>query len=328
MPFPFGFQPDNEGQPYDLSDAELASHTGSVPMRAAVFEYMGRDGGDIEGLGAGIEAYSFNCFYTGEDYDARLRGLRNSIQRQPKGLLTHIELGGVRAHCLGIDEFTVDYVRERETVNFRISFKRDATEITNFVSQTPSVSSKAAQLYQTLQNAAVVVSIVNEAIFQTALFPTTVNVALQTVTSTFDALVNFAQIFASSAVQAATLGIVDFTIDAQRESVFLAGEHTTIALRATGLPDPTLYPSLSAVQSIYAQTLELDQLVRTQAPEIKTIVIQGRQPLVVFLAQQYGPGAIGKLEEARINNRVGSFGLVPGFTMRVIAPTVTPPRLG
>lgn len=324
MPFPFGFRPDND-ESYDLSDAELAGHSGSLPMDAAEVRYLQRDGGDIQGLGVGVEAYSFSCFYLGEDYDARLRGLRASYQRQPKGLLSHPELGNIRAHCLGIPDYSVDYMRERETVNFRIVFKRDATDVTSFVVQTPSVSSKASAMTNALRNLAPVMSGIAAAATFVAVLPTTINTVQTDVTSTFDALVNFANIFANSAVKAATLGQVDFTLDDQRQAVFLQCEATTSALRSTGLPDATLYPALAGVQTTYAQALELDALVRTQAPQVQSVTVQGRTPVVVLAAQWYGPAAMSKVDEIRVNNRIGTFGIMPGTTLRLVGTTVTPP---
>lgn len=334
-PFPFGFQPDG-GAAYDLSGAELASHTGAVPMRNAAFEYIARDGGDIEGLGAGIEPYTFTCFYTGENYGTRLQALRFAIQTQPRGLLTHPELGKIRAYCLGIDDYAVNYVTERETVNFRISFKQDGTDTTKLGDIAPTVSTLAARYGRTIDkvNTSItdILTLVSPAVGTAgsvataiALFPTTVNVLAQSVISTTAALINFATIFANSAVQIATLGQVDLTLDAQRDRVFIACQETLTALRNTGLSDAALYPALAQVRGLYAQTLDLDTLTRTQSPEVNTVVIQGRQPLVVFAAQQYGgQAAIGKVDELRVNNKIGSFGLNPGQSMRVIGATVDP----
>lgn len=325
MPFPFGFQPDNEGQPYDLSDAELASRSGALPMDSAELKYLQRDGGDIQGQGVGVEAYSFVCFYLGEDYDARLRGLRAAFQRQPKGLLSDPELGSIRAHCLGIPDFSVDYMHERETVNFRIVFKRDATDVTNFVAQTPSVSSKASALTSALRTLAPVMGAVASAATLVAALPSTFNTLQTDVTSTFEALVGFANIFCSSAVKAATLGQVDFTLETQRNNLFTQCAATTKALRATGLPDAALYHALAGVQSTYSQALELDVLVRTQSPKVTTVQVQGRMPLVVLAAQHYGPAAMSKVDEIRVNNSIGTFGLQPGQQVRLVGTTVTPP---
>jgi prophage DNA circulation protein len=322
--FPFGFKPDN-GSAYDLSDAELAGHQGSFPMRTAAFEYIARDGGDIEGLGAGIEPYSFNCFYTGDNYGERLRSLRAAIQTQPKGLLTHPELGRVRAHCLGIDEYSVNYVTERDTVNFRISFKQDGTDTTGLINQVASVTSKAAQFNQTIQTTAQIIGQVKSVVTDIAAFPTTINVAVLSVTTTLAGLVNFSQIFANSVVQAATLGVVDFTLEAQRQSVFLSCEMVTTALRQTGNPDAALFPSFSALRTLYSQAIELDDLARMQAPQVKVVTVQGLQPIVVFAAQQYGgKAAIGKVPELTANNHVGSFGLRPGRSMLVVGTTIEP----
>lgn len=325
MPFPFGFQPD--GAPaYDLSDSELAGHSGSLPMDAAEIKYLQRNGGDIQGLGVGIEAYAFSCFYTGDNYDGRLRGLRAAYQAQPKGLLTHSLLGAIRAHCLGIPDYSVDYLREYESVNFRILFKRDSTDTTRQVNTQPSVSSRAAGLANTLRNAAPVISAVAAAATQVAALPTTFNVITTSITNTLAGLVNFATIFANSAVKAATLGTVDLTLDVQRDAVFSQCELMITALRQSGLPDAALYPALSATRTIYAQTLEVDTLVRTQSPQVSTITVQGRTPVVVLAAQQYGgPSAIGKIDEIRINNRIGTFGILPGSVVRLIGTTVVRP---
>lgn len=325
MPFPFGFTDDN-GNPYDLSDAELAGRTGSLPMDAAELKYLQRDGGDIQGLGVGIEVYSYSCFYLGSDYDARLRGLRASFHRQPKGLLSDPELGNLRAHCMGVPDFTVDYMRERECVNFRIVFKRDATEVTDFVTQSPSVSSKAASLTNILRNAVPVVAAVASVATTVASFPSTLNNVQTDIESTMEGLGIFVTTFANSAVQTATLGQVDFTLSVQRTNIYNQCATLTTALRQSGLPDAALYPALSSVQQIYAETLELDTLVRTQTPQIETVVIQGRQPIVVLAAQKYGgPAAMGKVDEIRINNQIGTFGLEPGQVLRLAGPTLSRP---
>lgn len=326
MPFPFGFQPDQSGTAYDLSDAELAGHSGSLPMDAAELKYLQRDGGDIQGLGVGIEAYSFACFYTGEGYDARLRGLRAQFQAQPKGLLSHPALGPIRAHCMGIPDFSVDYVREYESVNFRIVFKRDSTDTTAQVAQQPSVSSKAAALTNQMRNVAQVIGRVGSVATAIAVLPTTVNTIQTDVTTTLAGLTNFVNIFASSAVKAATLGQVDFTLGVQRAQIFSQCELMTTALRQAGLPDAVIYPSLAGVQSVYAQTLELDTLVRMQTPQVESVVVAGLTPIVVLAAQKYGgPAAIGRVDEIRINNNIGTFGIPAGSVVRLAGTTVTPP---
>lgn len=322
MPFPFGFRPDNDSDPYDLSDAELAGHSGALPMDTAEQKYLQRDGGDIQGLGVGIEAYTFSCFYLGENYDARFRALRAAFNRQPKGLLSHPELGNIRAHCLGITDYAMDYMRERECINFRISFKQDATDVTNYVIKVPSVASKGSALINTLRSAAPVISAVAAAATFVAKLPNTANVVRTDLTRTFEALTNFAVLFVTSAVKAATLGQVDFTLQAQRDRVFAQADATTKALRETGLPDATLYPSLAAVQSTYAQTLELDTLVRTQTPKIETYTTQGRIPIVVLSAQRYGsPDAMAHIDEIRVNNHIGTFGIMPGVELRLAGST-------
>lgn len=235
-------------------------------------------------------------------------------------------LGPIRAHCLGIPDFTVDYLREYESVNFRILFKRDSTDSTLQVNAQPSVSSRAADLTNTLRNAAPVISAVASAATQIAALPTTINVITTSITTTLAGLVNFATIFANSAVKAATLGVVDLTLDVQRDAVFSQCELMTTALRQAGLPDAALYPALASVRTIYAQALELDTLVRTQSPQVTTITVQGRTPIAVLAAQYYGgPAAIGKIDEIRINNRIGTFGVLPGTTVRLVGTTVTPP---
>lgn len=186
------------------------------------------------------------------------------------------------------------------------------------------MSSRAAALTNTLRNAAPVINAVASAATQIALLPTTINVITTSITNAFAGLVNFAGIFANSAVKAATLGQVDFTLDVQRDAVFSQCELMTAALRQSGLPDAAIYPALSATRTIYAQALELDTLVRTQSPQVTTITVQGRTPIVVLAAQYYGgPAATGKVDEIRINNRVGTFGIVPGTTLRLVGTTVT-----
>lgn len=326
MPYPFGFQPDNGGSPYDLSDAELASHSGSLPMDAAELKYLQRDGGDIQGLGVGIEAYSFNCFYLGDNYDSRFSSLRASYQSQPKGLLTHTMLGPIRAHCMGIPQYSIDYLREFDTVNFTIVFKRDSTDKTLLVNLQPSVSSKAAALTNLMRNLSQVIGKVSSVATAIAAFPTTVNTITTDITTTLAGLVGFTNIFCNSAVQAATLGQVDFTIDVQRDNVFASCQTMTTALRQNGQPDAALYPALAGVRSVYAAALELDTLVRTQTPQIETVTVQGRTPVVVLAAQKYGgPAAMGRIDEIRINNRVGTFGILPGTQIRLAGTTVTPP---
>jgi hypothetical protein len=320
--FPFGFQPDG-GQAYDLSSAELASLSGSIPMRAATFEYIGRDGGDIEGLGAGVQTFVYQCFYTGSDYGDRLRGLRAAIQTQPKGLLTDPELGRIRAHCLGVDEYSVNYMTERDTVNFRISFRQDATDTTQTVGQVAGVSTQAAQFMQTVTKAAQIIGSVKSVVTDIAALPSNVRAETQGLLTTLAGLVNFSTIFANSCVAVATLGAVDFTIEAQRQAVFLNAESVITALRATGQPDAYLYPSLAIVRTLYAQALDLESATKRQSPAVKTVAVEGRQPVVVFAAQQYGgAAAIGKVQELITNNRIGSFGIPAGKSMVVVGATV------
>mgnify|MGYP000907693117 CR=1 FL=1 len=83
---------------------------------------------------------------------------------------------------------------------------------------------------------------------------------------------------------------------------------------------------IAGVQSVYAQTLELDALVRMQTPQVESVVVAGLTPIVVLAAQKYGgPAAIGRVDEIRINNNIGTFGIPAGTIVRLVGTTVTPP---
>lgn len=324
MPFPFSFAPDNEGQNYDLSDAELASSGGQCPMDLAAIKYLQRDGGDIQGLGAGIDTFTFRCFYTGENYDERLRNLRAQIKRQPKGLLTHRELGPIRAHCRGIDEFSVDYGRETETVNFTISFQQDETETTELSARVRSVQSQGEVVKQVLATLGAATTRIGSLATFVAAFPTTVNTAAQSLEAIMAGLTEFTNIFVSSCVSVATLGVIDYTLSDQRDRVLNGCGELVGSLRATGLPDAALYPALAPNQQLYAECVTLYDITKAQGPQIVEVRVDGLQPLVVFCAQKYGPAAIARIEDVRAGNRIGSFGLQPGQVLQIPAPTVTP----
>ena len=74
---------------------------------------------------------------------------------------------------LGITDYAMDYMRERECINFRISFKQDATDVTNYVIKVPSVASKGSALINTLRSAAPVISAVAAAATFVAKLPNT-----------------------------------------------------------------------------------------------------------------------------------------------------------
>ena len=98
-----------------------------IGIRLASHEYLKRDGGEQEPMGAAVGRFSYSCVLIGPDVTARYNNLVLSVRRDPRGILVDPRLGRIQAACEGIDaaEVAEDAV---DSIEFEIRFAEDQVD--------------------------------------------------------------------------------------------------------------------------------------------------------------------------------------------------------
>lgn len=285
--------------------------TDKVPIRHAAHEYIKRDGGEIEHLGAGIREFAFPCFFTGPSWRKKYTGLVQAILLQPFGLLSHPLFGKIRAFCTGIDAATVNLGQALDTVIFTLGFKEDAVDTAGSAATIVSISFQGQKVQALGQSFALASAAPRYLAFPQV--PATVQQAVTLATS-----------YATAAVLSANTNTPDLTLSVQLAAIQSACKASLLALRATGIPDPLLYGDLATCYGVYASALTLDELLVLRQPEIELYTVRARTSVAALCAKLYGPDALSRMPELLTNNagRWRGPGIPTGTRLTIRKPTV------
>lgn len=113
--------------------ANLVEWTDTRKPRLATHEYLKRDGALIETMGRAPFQVKMTLVFVGEDFVGQFAKLSNSIDKDPKGTLTHPLYGSMQVACLGLEGATLNTETGTNLYTVPISFVEDNVDKTTAI---------------------------------------------------------------------------------------------------------------------------------------------------------------------------------------------------
>ena len=320
----FSFTP-NGGQTLLLSGALEASED-ELTARLATFEYLKRDGAELEPLGAGAAKFSFRVVLmgmaplypgsapmsAGERYTTIVKAQRG----QPRGLLNHPQLGRWQVGWTKI-RGSAHPQRAIDTYEVSLDFVEDQLDQALAVEQRPTPGSQANQVVSAY-------SILTAAMAARFAGPQPLFAAA---TAAATMLASTAATFVAAALDAAQSTTPDPSLLQQVGAVLAARDSFLRAIAATLAytlePDASLTPYRHQAYMVHAYCLLLLDAVREQQPVLITYVVPTAMSLDQVLVALYGSDASSHFNEAlSLNPHVSPLWIPQGTVLTVVAPQV------
>ena len=315
-----------QGQSTLLLNGCLESSDDDLGSRLAQFEYLKRDGAELEAMGAAAAHFQFRVVLMGDaplspggaplSAGARYVQLVQAQRTQPKCLLVHPRLGRwnvgwakLRGH--EVPKTAVD------TIELTLEFIEDQVDAA-IAAEIPTPQARAGSMVDAY-------SILKAAAAQR--FGNSTSPLLQAAVSATDALASVASAFATSALQVAQGLTVNPSLEQQQGAVARAVDATLTALTATLSytlePDVSLTPYRHQAYMVLAGTYFLLESVAEQRPVLIDYVVPMAMSLDAILLSIYGSDAGSHFAELLSLNRIPNPLLIPqGVRLRAIAPQV------
>lgn len=296
----------------------LISWTNRVGIRLANYEYLKRDGGEADPMGAAQARFGYRCCFIGPDVALLGRNVINTVRREPKGQVVDPRLGTIRAACEGVHcsespESAIDYWE------FTIDFVEDSvdTAISDDVDVGPSV--RARQVVAASELARTAIDLIVSERIASSVYAALVAAGVEYSTLT--------DRFADAALAAADAGLPDLTLDTLLGRVADKRDEVVLALNATlpytREPDVSLVGSRTAVYMAYAGCVQLLQAVQSRLPQLIEHTVATAEPLTTTLVRVYGKDARQMRQDFYRYNRIPTPYWIPaGTKLRLIAPKV------
>lgn len=294
---------------------ELLHYELNAGMRTASFEYLGRQGGEVQPLGARQKRHMFKCVIMGDDATQRLRELLASCEQEPRGPLTHPRLGRQQV-CFETLRATETPANAIDEIDFTISFLEDQVDAELAV-QKRTPQSAAAELEGAANDLREqVLAKFDQVNAITGLVVTAVNALVATVSSyVFQALEAVGDTWEVPSLERALGRVVD-----RRNQVLAA---LTDSLAQTLESDVSLTPYRQATYRVHAEAIELYLAVLAQKPALIYYPVPGPCTLMQVAVSLYGAEARARIDELRLLNPFLPYYRLPADTLlRVSAPVV------
>lgn len=297
---------------------QLLGWTDKAAIRIANHEYLKRDGGECEPMGAAQERYSFRCCYIGPDLSILYRNVKATVKKEPRGQLVHPRLGKIDVACEGVHasenpEAAIDYL------DFTIDFVENAvdTTVTQEIDIGPSM--RARQVRDAISLATSAVStIISERIANTIYAAATTAVA--DFTTTIDRFRQDAEETANSSTPNLSLGTLLGRCAEKRDAAIVA---VNKVITKTLQSDVSLVPARHAIYIAYAAAVQLYNAVLAQRPPVVQFIVPSPMPLTTVALRIYGAEASSKIDEIQQLNRIPFPYWIPaGTVLQVVAPVV------
>lgn len=293
----------------------LSSWNHRIGIRLAVHEYLKRDGGEVEPMGAAPGRFSYRVVFIGPDVTARYNELVLSIRREPRGLLVDPRLGRLRVGCEGIDarETPEEGV---DVIECELHFVEDAVD-TALAEPAPGVHQLAAQVSTSMSGLSGLVP---------AAFAGNLFTSVQAVNLTLARLVAVSATFTEAALAAVSAQTPAQELEQLLGSVQATSRAFQLALLAT-LPDTrapavSLTPMRLMADQVAIGCLKLYLAVQVQGPAIQSYSVPQAMPLTQIATALYGQDAVERLPVLRTLNRIRTPYWVPqGTVLQILAPT-------
>lgn len=321
----FSFTP--SGQATLLLHGSLEALDDELGARLASFEYLKRDGAELEPMGAAQARFSFRVVLLGsapltpggEPLSAGVRyaKLVEAQRTQPRGLLMHPRLGRWQVGWQRIRGHEQP-ARARDLVECSLDFIEDQVDQAVAVEAQPTPQARAAQAvtaYGVLR-AAVALRFGNSGL------PVFANAVSAT-----EQLAGRTASFVTSALAAAQSTAPDPSLPQQLGEVAAARDAALASLTATLAqtlsPDVSLTPFRHQAQMTYAACVELLAAVADQQPVVTRFTVPTAMSLDQVLLALYGADARNYLAVLLSLNRIPTPLWIPqGTVLRVVSPLV------
>lgn len=320
----FSITPD--GQQTIVLTGALEAMDDDLGSRLASFEYLKRDGAEVEAMGAQQARFSFKVVLMGSaplypggspmTAGARYLALAQAQRTQPKCQLSHPRLGLWKVGWVKLRAHEQPQ-RAVDTIEISLEFIEDQTDAA-IQAEVPTPQARA-------QSVVSAYSILKAAV---ALKYSAAPSALMTrVVTTTDALASTAGAFVNDALLVAQGELVSPSIDTQFGYVVNAAETTLAALDASvaySRDNPVeLVPFRHQAYMVWAFSAELLLAIAEQKPVLITYTTPTAMSLDQVLLAVYGPDAANHRQEALSNNRIATPLQIPqGYRLRLVAPQV------
>lgn len=313
----------SNAQTFRFKDIELHESAegweDDLPIRLASYEYLKRDGGEQEPMGAGLKTFTFRCCFLGPDCGSRYQALARSVQQEPRGKLVHPRLGTFDVACRGI-KGREDPSREIDSINFTIEFIENQVDQSIQLDSQFGTQKRAADVTDSLSDAATAVSNI--------LSNHIANTVYAAVTAARVAMTKAMERFRDLAVESSQIEAPDPTLDKMLEVTKQRRDEALDALAKvltyTLESDVSLTDARTAIYLSYAACIQLYSAVLASKPPIIEHTVTTAMPLTSIALNLYGSEARSKMEEIYLLNpnlRMPHW-VAAGTMLRVVAPQV------
>lgn len=292
--------------------------TDDLPIRLAQYEYLKRDGGEQEPMGAGVKTFSFSCVFMGADCGRRYQALAASVQQDPRGPLVHPRLGTFQVACRGI--------RGKETpssaidvIEFTIEFVENKVDQTIDSNGQFGAQFRASQAADAAQDALDSINAILANRIANAVYAAAVNAAVE-----LQAWVNK---FTEQAIISAQNDLPDPALEKllanvlSKRNVAVAAFEATLPI--TLRPPVSLTDAKTAAYIAYAASVQLYQDVVASKPQIVDFTVPSTMTLNQVLVRLYGAEAQDRKSNIKTLNRMATpYAISQGTVLRVVAPVV------
>jgi len=309
-------------------NGSVESWSDDLPIRLATYQYLKKDGAEVEPMGAGPKAFSFRCAFIGADCGERYKALAASIQAEPRGLLVHPRLGQFQAACSGL-KASENPATALDVVEFSIDFIENQLDQSLVTGSVPSVYTFSARLQDALTRAsnatqAIVQNRIANLVFSAAVVAVQ---ALNQLLEKLDALcIAFAQTTPDSLATDPTL-ISPAPLDKMLGQAAILRDDALRALTATLTvtleSDISLTDARTAVYLAYAQAEQEYRAALAQRVPVVPFTVPSAMPLHLISVRLYGQDAQKFMSSFYALNRIRTPHWVPGGTvLQVLRPGV------
>ena len=297
-----------------------------MAMRLASYEYLKRDGAEVDPNGAAQKKWSFSCVYMGADCGTRYKNLAAAIQQDPKGPFVHPRLGNFNVACASLRgrerpataidciEFTIELVEDQVDQSIRADLSQGAQRYVNYVQDALTTVSKAtSKITQNRLANAVYAALVATQAQLMDLITKLIGLCLSVSQSTPDSV-------------ATSPDLIDIAPVAKLLEKCRIARDETLAVLLKTLPysletDVSLTDARTGVYLAYAHSVRLYNIVLAQRPPTVDFVVPMPMPLTVIAVRIYGKDARQRISEIYQLNRIPRPYWIPaGTVLKVLAP--------
>lgn len=296
----------------------LASWNDAIRVRLAVHEYLKRDGGEVEPMGAAPGRWSFRCSFIGADCTTRYRNLVATVRREPRGEIVHPRLGSVKVGCEGIQS-SEDPGSMIDVIDFVIDFVEDAVDTAVVTDDEVGPQIRATEARQWAEFATSAIAKINGEHIANMVWS-----ALVASQANYDDHVQSFATRVDDATQTdAPLPDLEKLLGNIKELRDETLTDLTKILVYTRESDVSLTQIRTAIYLAYAACLQAYNGLIAEKPPIVVFTVPTAMPLTVIAVRIYGRDARLKMQEIMTLNRIQTPYWIPqGTKLRVVAPVI------